>query len=636
MDEIKQTEENPVKLVHKYLAEAKKYRKPFEKQWEEGERFYNGKNWRQDVQRPVKNIIFKIVETEVPIITDSRPGVSVVASKQEREEDAKVLDAAIEYTLQKQNINLILPGAVRQSLIGGPGYLYCGYDSDGDFGQGSTYIESLPDRFVYLDPSKSDLDEMKYVIIVRPVRIDDLKRQFPDKQDELKIVPFRLDSTNEEQDVILDPDRWHPGLLSSSSDRYATEDMTTLIEAYVKDYTLVSAEDDETTLEIGKEAQEFMNGENPDVHKYEDHPAHIKAHQMLVETINAQMTPENQEQAQMTLQMISDHLEMHEIFQKQNPKGLKPKYTNNTRMILLSGNVVIYDGDCPVNDGMYPIAPIYCYQDGTPYGFGEVKNLIPIQKSYDDLDYAEFKGLKLVSNPGWVKDDNSGVDETSLTNEEGIVVTKKQNTEVRRLEPGQISPQLSQRKQMDAQEMDVISGVNEASQGRQPTDVTAARAIRTLQQNAVGRMRLKTRMLEEYTMPRLGKLIASRIVRYWPDERMLRLYDANGKIKYVQFDRSKIEDLEYEIRSVPGSTAGLDKEAIYNLYKELLQMQAIDARAFFNAVDIPYKQKVLDYMDENDQVQAQLQQLAQENEQLKQIIGEAGGQLAAPAQSAPI
>jgi hypothetical protein len=305
------------------------------------------------------------------------------------------------------------------------------------------------------------------------------------------------------------------------------------------------------------------------------------------------------------------------------------------RLTMRTRDVILYDGPSPVEDGLYPLAPVYSYKiEERIYGFGEIKNILSPQKVYNELHYHEYLGLKRVSNPGWIKDDNSGIDDTTLTNEPGIVVTKRAGTEARRLEPGQVSPQL-QAKQVDIrQTIEAISGINEATQGRRPRGVTAARAIEFLQQQAVGRIRLKSRMLEEWTMLRLGKLTLSRILKYWSTTRILKVYDDNGKITTFEFRPEDMADLKFEVRVSPGTTFGVSKEVILEQTQQLLAQGILDPETFVILNDLPFKNTILSKIQERDQLRQQAEGLAAENEQLKLQMAELTGQ--APTQPAPV
>ena len=233
------------------------------------------------------------------------------------------------------------------------------------------------------------------------------------------------------------------------------------------------------------------------------------------------------------------------------------------------------------------------------------------------MDWAEYSGLRLVGNPGWVVDESSGVDEETLTNEPGLVILKKQGTEVSRLAPGQISNQLINRKMEDVSSMLEISGVNEATMGEAPTGDPSGVAIKKLQQQAIGRIRQKSRLIEEYSLPRRDKLILSRIMKYYSNERKLRIEDEQGQISFIDFSPEEVQDLKYDLVVSPGTSAGYDKEAVYAIMSQLAGSQMIDPKTFVSSIDIPHKSKVLRSIAENDQVQAMLQQLQTENLQLK-------------------
>ena len=251
------------------------------------------------------------------------------------------------------------------------------------------------------------------------------------------------------------------------------------------------------------------------------------------------------------------------------------------------------------------------------------------------MDFAEYVSLRLNSNPGWLKDNNSGVSDASLTNKPGLVVTKNQGSEVKRFEPGVTSPQLASRKADEKNSIQIISGMNEISQGSAPSGVTAARAFRTLQEQSVGRVRMKTRIKEQYTNPRTAKLVLGRVVKNWTNERKLRVYDADGSIKYIDFTPDMVQDLKYDVKAVPGTTAGLDKESIFSLYNNLLNEGKIDVKTFFSVIDIPYKQRVLESIAQNDETQMMVEQLAAENEEMKAMLIQ-NGLLAPPEEEAPV
>jgi len=680
---LDETDEKAVcEYVDGKLREAKAYRKRFEADWAEYERFYNGEHWKNVDKRPKINWTFSVIEYEVPLLQDSRPGTDVISIEDEFSDDAKVLKESIDYVYSYNHLDIRLAQAIRSSLIATNGYLYVDYDPDKENGEGQIIIRNLNWRSVFLDPSEGDLDDMSYVVIRRPVKVDVLKRQFPFKAED--IHPEEIEDEDVVQhDMYMIETKYH----ASSARRnisigYKPEDMAYLVEAWCKDYTMVPIPQEES-LQIAQDSiEKLKQGMIPAVERFQDHNLIIQVlseelqntgiqiqqeqmendealatgPQIIEEEIQAKIAegaivaPEEAQMAsdqlmqqlveqaqpdpqmQMYAQLLQDLIEQHKIMLEQNPNSEKPKYPYFMRLIVKVCDEILYDGPTPVKNGKFPIAPVYAYKiEGEPYATGELKNIIDPQKAFNELYWDEHQNLRLNANSGWVMDDNSGIDETTLSNEPGIIVKKKAGTDVRRLEPGTVSPQLSAKQQANRSYMEEVSGITEVAQGKRPQGISAAAAISALQEQSIGRMRLKSRMIEEYTMQRLGELVSDFILKYWTKEKMLKVYDDDGRIQSLQFDPSRMQEFKYEIRMVPGSTFGISKEAIFNHTQQLLSAGAIDAQLFFdiNRNNIPFAAKALERLQQRDELAMQSQQLAEENAQLKaqleQLMGAGAG-----------
>jgi hypothetical protein len=213
-------------------------------------------------------------------------------------------------------------------------------------------------------------------------------------------------------------------------------------------------------------------------------------------------------------------------------------------------------------------------------------------------------------------DAQSGTDPDTLTDEDGIVVEKEQGTEVQRLSPGQVSPQLENRSRREYEAIQRIEGVGEVVFGEAPKAQTSGIMYRRMQQQALGRIRLKSRMIEA-AIYRRDLLIVSRIMKYWSTERKLRTEDAMGRIKFIKFDPRMMRDFKYELALTPGTASGVDNETIGETYKELLLAGAIDLKTYATLTDLPKKQELLRILEEQDQLKAQMQEMQMQNEQLQ-------------------
>lgn len=623
------------RFLDKKAAEASRSKSQRKSKWKEYERFYDGDQWKTGVRRTVTNIIFPTIESITADITEVQPGADVIASDSEKQAEAELLDAATQYVFEDQNLMMHLVNLVRQSNISTTQYLYVSNDPDKENGEGTIVLKRFGWREVDIDPAANSVDNASYVRIIIPSRVEELRRKFPKHAEEIK--PFRFDSDamdmgfsvndrDPNRDTAFDPKQ-------NDFDRYDLDNIAFMEEWWVKDYEMIKIPEEETIGELEREREELLNGITPDIGKFEDHKAHAVDHFDLKKEIvgNALgLDPESVDledkelisilsnEIAIQLQIIDDHIEAHQLLFEENPNAERPKYKNSLKQIIRIGKVIVHNGEPDIKDGLIPLAEVHAnIRDDSPYSDGEVKNIISNQKVYNTLDWFEFEALLLNANPGWIIDNNSGVVKGKLSNKNGIIIRKRQGTEVRRLDPGVISPQLSERKATEKFMIEFTSGQSDASRGittkGNPSGITVAR----LQEAAGKRNRLKTRQLLMFTLPKLVRLIIPRILKYWPPEKMLRTYDADGQIKYVKFDREFLKNVNYEVKGRPGTTNQLTKDEIANTMKELVLGGFLPIQMLIRHLDLNNKAEILQELENRDELKQAVQLLSQENEALK-------------------
>lgn len=646
-------EETAIEKFDRYRQEGTKYKKIFEPGKEEQDRFYAGEHWQnKDSENRAENHIFQIVEGEIPLLMDPMPSTDVAAHDSENFGDhAMVLDAAKDHVYFQQNIFLKDAQAFRSMLKTGSGFQYVDFDPDGEMGEGSVTLKNLSRKQIIKDPAADTLDECRYIIIDSALSNDDLKRRFPKTWKEAVSQPLKdlyvfagsKGGALEEQNV---------GRASGKeANRYDSKDMTFIEEGYFKDYSMEPIPDDETQIQLTEESAQLMQGINPDIIKWEDHASHIPGHEdhiriLVSEIINQrsqqepvelmpgqmapmpmtpeQVTPEmieemaNDPEVGILIQIAQDHIQMHQMYMEtmdEDEVGKRPKYKNNLRLIIKTGKVVHFDGEPPVGDGMVPLVEFECYKDEGP-AEGIIKNLIPQQKTINEINAKELRGLKRSTNTGWLVDEQSGVDEDTLNDEEGIVITRQQGTDVSRIPPGQVSPQLENRARREYEAMQRIEGVGETVFGEAPKHEASGVMYRRMQMQALGRIRLKSSMIGA-AIYRRDLLITTRVMKYWSTERKLRTEDANGKVKFIKFDPRMMRDFTYELIFSPGTTTGMDSETIAETYKEMLNNGQIDLRTYVKLTNLPKKQDLLTILDEKDEATQAIQQLQTQNQDLQ-------------------
>lgn len=649
-------DKEPIELVREIHKELSEYRKPFEKEWREYDDAYYGKQHKSgEEKKTVKNHIFKIIEGEVPILTDSMPGTQVDAELAEKQPDADTLDKAIRYVHQDNNLPLLLPTLVRSALTSAPGYIYAFYNPDANGGDGKIEYLQLPWQAVFLDGNRPTIELAERARIEISMRRDSLARMWPEKRKEiLGISQENSDIKNGDGEMREDRDQG-TNAKGGAPGKYKSKDIVKYVETWIKDFSTEPIPAEETQERLAEERREILSLKAPTVNKWQDHNADIQDHYAqrgeILANVNlpADAPYEQVEQAVMALleqnpeaeqlkqglllvKIIDNHIEEHQEMLKLNPNSERPKFKDGWRLIKSAADLILYDGGNPEErDGIghIPIVPFYAYKDQTIYGFGEVKNIIDPQRTLNTMDWFEYEGLQVCTNPGWIEDHEAEVPAGALTNEPGIRIKKKKGTEVRRLEPGQISPQLERRKLMDAEFIMDASGINDESQGNMASSASGI-AISKIQTQAIGRIRLKDRYLQYYSMKRLAIIDAQLILNHWTDEKNFRLRSDNTSIEDVVFDPLKMADLGYTVTTSPGSMAGLDKDALNAFYLNLFQVSGgqMTFEDLLTVAEFPKKEillaKVKERADQQQiiqQVQSQLEQLQTENASLKGLVG---------------
>lgn len=657
--------------LDKFYSEAREYRDQFSENWREYEDFYEGRQWKRASKRPIENVIFQFIESELPVLTDGSPATDIIPLEDQHQQEAEVLSAAKKSEYRYNNLLLKRSQVIREALKTGTGWLYVDWDPELEHGLGHVTIRNLSWDQIYIDPLATDIDDADFVGIEFPMRLEQVIRRFPGKKSKLMDAQGMSRTRDTEASGTNDRERETQWTGFNSGDRprveaeNIVEDTVVLQESWIKDYSLEKINEDETVEQVEKENSQFEGLENPESRKWEDHAAHILGHTSLLEelalkrrTLAAealQVDPSDVTDADLEglmedpevgdaflaldtqIQIVEDHIKTHEIWGPQNPDGRRPKFANNYRVVLRVGEVVLYDGAPPVDDGRIPLVPYYAYKNlDSVYGTGEIANILDQQKLLNELSYLELQGLRKNANSGWVKDDNSGVKSSELTNEQGIVITKKQGTTVDRLQPGQISPQFQVKMQDQRRGVADITGMQDAMQGRKTPGVIAEGAIDTLRESNLIRVREKARINEGYSDLRLGWLVTSRIVKYWSNARKLLLFDGNGEIKRFDFDPERIEDLRFDVLIVPGSTVGMSPDMIFSQNFALLKAGVLDPMTFAESTPLPNKTQIIKKMKESQDTQATLQSLMAENEELKAMIEQLQPPQSAPAAQPPL
>ena len=304
-------------------------------------------------------------------------------------------------------------------------------------------------------------------------------------------------------------------------------------------------------------------------------------------------------------------------------------------------NVVLADRQLPYEDSKFPFNLLKCYD--VPFEFwgkGEVEQLLSPQTYINDLMNQVIDNAKLTANMPWVIDKNSGIGKGQLTNRPGLIVRKNPGTMIDRMTPPQMPVYVQEIIQTLKNDIEIISGVHDVTQGRKPGSVSAASAIMALQEAAQARIRLKVKLME-LTLGELGSMWYGRLQQYWVTNRWVRRSDV-AEASDVAGDPDKAftqitpEDLQANVDFViaAGSTMPANKNAMLDLMIRLAQtpgedgLPMVDRETLLAYTNIPDKKKIIQRFTQFQQQrsegaaqQAQNEQVAiQEQEKQKMAI----------------
>lgn len=314
-------------------------------------------------------------------------------------------------------------------------------------------------------------------------------------------------------------------------------------------------------------------------------------------------------------------------------KVTKMKYPNGRRVII-AGDILLSDGENPYDDGKFPFVAWKCYNiPGQFWGLSDVEPLVNVQKEICNLYNDITANAHLMGNPIWILDKNSGVEKNSLTNRKGLVIRKNPGSEVKRDAPPTIPAYVQSVLQDLKYDIQVISGVYDATRGERPVSITSGVAIQALQDSSQGRIKLKTQNLE-YLLSDLGSMWLSRIQQFWKVPRQIRVMGGeyspdsqpiiiNGQPVTFKEIMSDDVDGDFDIEILTGSTMPSNKSAQLETILRLAQtpaedgMPLVDRRVVLEHTEIDNVDDVIRRFEE----QAQRQQQAQQQEaQMQQLM----------------
>lgn len=585
-------EEKAIKLAQKCFDKAKAARKPYEQKWLDYYRMFRGQQWRD--ARPsyrhseVINLVFRAIQSEIPILTDSRPRPEFIPQEPSDLAVAQILNDVLESDWNEGCWLHSLTEAIYDAHFYGAGFAECGYDPEAAFGAGRITFGSTDPFDVYPDPSAYDVNlRANYFVIAEPTPVDKLKAQYPDKAEYIKpdlVDMSRRDRTNFNEQMRYKSPTDNRTVVQGGGYDLDAKDEALKITLYIHDPEYIEEEVEETDPTSGMPSKAYIQ---------------------------------------------------------------KLKYPNG-RKICICGGVLLDDGPLPFDDKKFPFVRLLNYILPREFwGISEVEQLESPQKTFNKLVSFALDVLTLMGNPIWVVDADSGIDVENLFNRPGLVVEKNKGTEARREEGVQLQPFVMQLIDKMKLWFDDISGSNDVSRGVRPEGVTAAAAITALQDAQQTRIRQKSRNIDTF-MQQFGQMYISRVFQFYDAPRIFRVTNDENVTNYFKFhiDKAPVTDEEgnvigeqtlarvrpyeksltgdykegeekvyqikgeFDVRINSGSSLPFEKTRVENQSYQLFDRGIIDAEEVLKNIKYPNAEAVLQRMADK-QAQAEAAQAGQ-------------------------
>jgi len=179
-------EEKLIKTLTTMFYRCKKERERHDYKWIDNYKMFRGKQWSE--MRPayrhseVLNQIFKIIQSIVPIMTDSKPKFEYLPQEPSDLELSEILNQIADWDWARNNWLYTLTEMLFDAHIYGTGLTDLDFDQKKDSGLGRIAYRSKDIFYFYPYPDAKDInDNCPYAFYAEIVDIEEIKRRYPEK-----------------------------------------------------------------------------------------------------------------------------------------------------------------------------------------------------------------------------------------------------------------------------------------------------------------------------------------------------------------------------------------------------------------------------------------------------------------------
>ena len=492
--------------------------------------------------------------------------------------------------------------AISDFAITGIGYLYCYIDREADFGRGEVKFTYVDPFRVYAPPSARDrwLSDAESIVLSTILTGEQLVHLYPELDDKIDEEGNTIDGIVKQLSSVLEED-------------------------YPESRNM-------TTMKI------FTPAETKDL------AYHEKKYQVLERFYKIKVPFYRMLDSRSGSETVMDEKTFNK-FIKDNPGIIEQGsvqyeqiFQNRIAVCASVGEVVLYED--VLNTDVYPIVACPNIWTGTPYPKSDVSRVRPMQKLLNKLwslalSHAQASaGLKLIVPMGSVE--NIEDLERDWANPNAVIEVDSSQGEPHFPAPQPLTGEFYRLIQQCENYIDFIFGIPEMMHGfaeKAPDTVRGTEAMM-----ALGSERPKSKLRDiEYSVNRLGRVLYGLSKGHYTYQKMFALVQANNALNEVtvnMYDNKEgvINDIardrfnvgQHDIKMEPGSSLPESKWATYGVYLEAFQLGLVDRMEVLKKnPEIFDKESILQRINENEQLKAQVQSLSQQIEETTSALAKA-------------
>lgn len=475
LDTMSPEERADFELVKKLYEEGVQARKEFDSKWEEWFQWYKGKQ-ENKFEAPGKsmvsvNVIRATIQSILPILTDADPGFAVDPQEPRDYQFADVLGKVCTSIWDRRDCRTTVQSALLDAMIRSAGIIKVPWNWELEDGLGDVDPQAIDPNNLFVPKCAEDFNKnCPWVIEQLYKPLGDVRKKFPGRE-------IKADS--------------------GKGDKAVTAKNTTEV-------SLVSPVDQKSKLPAAPSVQ--------------------PGDYMMVRVWECWIAADAVD-------------EFEEYFDdKSQAQAWKRKYPRGKLITVLPDQKIHLQGvENPYEDGKQPYVRIVDTRLPRQFwGEGEAEPLQDMQKVLNKTFRTILEYMHLMGNPVWKIPSTSGVDPSRITNQIGMALMYEGERPPERDIPPPLPPYILQFLDHVKAFVDVISGVQDVTQGRKPIGVTAAEAIQTLDEAAQTRIRLKERNLNT-GIKQLGELMVSRVMQFYTTPRVIKITGTGSWPEFFEF-----------------------------------------------------------------------------------------------------